>query len=188
MNECKEFYCQLNYEHVFYPSLTSPNGNIANNGCGVCCASMVIESLTETKFPIEESARFAKNSGAREGFGTDMSILAPALAKQFQLKVEKTIDPQRVLEFLQSGKGLVIANPAGDREGWIGVFADSRHYVVVASASGSEIEVWDPMYRPGRYDVPKRAGKVRMDGFKAYAQFEIIVNDCNGRPYYLFSK
>ena len=39
------FYCQLNYEHIPYPSPTSPNGNLANNGCGVCCASMVVEHL-----------------------------------------------------------------------------------------------------------------------------------------------
>lgn len=187
MNECKEFYCQLDYEHISYPSLTSPNGNIANNGCGVCCASMVVESLTSQKFPILESAAFSKKSGAREGFGTDMSILAPALAKRFLFQIEKTTDVERVLEFLQSGKGLVIANPAGDREGWTGIFADSRHYVVVANAKDTLVEVWDPMYRPGRYDTPSRKGKVQMDGFKAYAQFEIIVNDCNGRPYYLFS-
>ncbi len=186
MHECKEFYCQLDFESIRYPSLTSPYGTIANNGCGVCCASMVVECLTGQKFPIQKSAVFSKKSGAREGFGTDMSILAPALAEHFHLQFEKTTDVNHVLQFLQSGKGLVIANPAGDREGWIGVFADSRHYVVVANAIGEEIEVWDPMYRPGRYDLPGRAGKVRMDGFKAYAQFEIIVNDCNGRPYYLF--
>ena len=34
------FYCQLDYEHVPYPSpVGAPNGNIANNGCGVCAAS-----------------------------------------------------------------------------------------------------------------------------------------------------
>ena len=32
------FYCQLDYRHVPYPSPTSPNGNIADNGCGVCIA------------------------------------------------------------------------------------------------------------------------------------------------------
>ena len=40
------FYCQLDYEHVPYPSpVGAPDGNIANNGCGVCAASMVAENM-----------------------------------------------------------------------------------------------------------------------------------------------
>lgn len=186
--ECRHFYCQLDYPHIKYPSLTSPNGNIADNGCGVCCGSMVIESLCDLDFPVEVCALFAKESGAREGFGTDMSIFAPAIAKRFNLHVMKTVDTDEVLKFLQEKKGLVIANTAGNREGWIGVFSDSRHYVVAAGAQENTIEVWDPMYRPGRYDCEGRKGKVRMEGIKAFADFSVLVNDCNGRPYYLFSK
>ena len=53
------FYCQLDYEHIPYPSPTSPYGNLANNGCGVCSASMVVEHLTGVDFPPEESAVLA---------------------------------------------------------------------------------------------------------------------------------
>ena len=50
--ECRHFYCQLDYEHVPYPSpMGVKNGNIANNGCGVCCASMVVEELTGYAIP-----------------------------------------------------------------------------------------------------------------------------------------
>ena len=97
------FYCQLNYEYIPYPSPTSPNGNIANNGCGVCCASMVVEYLTGDQFPPEESAHLAKRCGAREGFGTDMRIFAPAFSKEKGLNWESTLDPERVLAFLRSG-------------------------------------------------------------------------------------
>ena len=65
------FYCQLDYEHVPYPSPVGvANGNIANNGCGVCCASMLAENLLGVSFPPEESASLAKACGALEGFGT----------------------------------------------------------------------------------------------------------------------
>ena len=60
--------------------------------------------------------------------------------------------------------------------------------MVIASAGGNTIGVWDPMLNPGRYDVPGRAGKVRLDGTTAYADFSVIVNDCEGRPYYLIYK
>ena len=46
------FYCQLDYEHVPYPSpVGAKNGNIANNGCGVCAASMVAENMLGIAFP-----------------------------------------------------------------------------------------------------------------------------------------
>ena len=184
--KCRNFYCQLDYEHIPYPSPSSPYGNLANNGCGVCCGSMVIEALKGISFPPEVCAVFSKQSGAREGFGTDMSILAPALANQFDLKVTKTTDEAEVLNFLSQHTGLVIANTAGDREGWTGVFSDSRHYIVVADACDTLVEVWDPMYTVGRYETQGRKGKVRVDGKIAYADFSVVVNDCNGRPYYLF--
>ena len=84
----------------------------------------------------------------------------------------------------------MIANTYGDRpdDGYIGVFSDSGHYIVLASAEGNEVRVWDSMYRPGRFDVPGRLGKVRMDGNDAYADFSVIRSDCVHRPFFLFSK
>ena len=182
------FYCQLDYEHIPYPSPSSPCGNLANNGCGVCSASMVVEYLTGEDFPPEDSAVLAKGCGAREGFGTDMRIFAPAFATAKGLNWESTQDPGRVLEFLRSGKGAVIGNTSGDREGWTGVFSDSRHYIVLVSARENTVQVWDPLLAPGRYDTPGRAGKVRLEGYNAYADFSVIVGDCGLRPFYLFWK
>ena len=75
------FYCQLDYAHVPYVSPSSPNGNLANNGCGVCAASMIVEAMTGKDFPVEDGAVLAKSCGAREGFGTDMEIYAPAFCE-----------------------------------------------------------------------------------------------------------
>ena len=85
---------------------------------------------------------------------------------------------------------MVIANTYGDRPEHTGVFSDSGHYIVLAAARGTEIKVWDPMYREGsgRYDVPGRAGKVRLEGTDAYADFSEIEQDCFQRPYFLFWK
>jgi len=187
----KSFYCQLDYEHVPYPSpVGAKNGNIANNGCGVCAASMVAENMLGIDFPPEESAKLAKACGAREGFGTDLYIYAPVFAEHVGLKVRDTEDAQEALRFLQEGRGMIIANTYGDREDHIGVFSNSGHYIVLASAKGTEIKVWDPMYREGsdRFDVPGRKGKVRLDGTDAYADFSEIEKDCYQRPYFLFWK
>ena len=46
----------------------------------------------------------------------------------------------------------------------------------------------DPMYRVGRYDIPGRKGKVRMEGNEAIALLSVISQDCMNRPYFLFSR
>ncbi len=190
-NKKPVFYCQLDYEHVPYPSpVGAKNGNIANNGCGVCAASMLAENMLGISFPPEESAKLAKACGAREGFGTDLYIYAPVFAAHVGLCVRDTEDAQEALRFLQEGRGMIIANTRGDREGHIGVFSDSGHYIVLAGAKGTEIRVWDPMYKPGsdRFEKPGRKEKVRLDGTDAYADFSEIEKDCFERPYFLFWK
>ena len=101
-----------------------------------------------------------------------------------------TEDADEALRFLQEKRGMIIANTFGDRpdDGYIGVFSDLGHYIVLASAEGNEVCVWDSMYRPGRFDIPGRAGKVRMDGTDAYADFSVIREDCRNRPFFLFEK
>ena len=102
----------------------------------------------------------------------------------------RRIRPQRLLRFLQEGRGMIIANTYGDRPEHKGVFSDEGHYIVLAEANGTEIKVWDPMYREGsgRYDVPGRAGKVRLEGTDAFADFSEIEQDCWHRPFFLFWK
>lgn len=186
----EKFYCQLDYDHVPYPSpMGSANGNVANNGCGVCCASMLIESMLGIPFPPEESAVFAKACGAREGFGTNYYICAGALAGRFGLRMRPTEDIEEVVRLLNEHENAkAVANVRGDREGYTGVFSDGGHYVLIDGARGGELRVYDPMYRPGRYDVPGRTGKVRMEGVAAYAEKAVLRDDCFERPYFLFIK
>lgn len=182
------FYCQLDYAHIPYPSPTSPNGTVADNGCGVCAASMLVENMLRIPFAPVESAALAKACGAREGFGTDLYLYAAALAERFRLSVRDTEDWDEAMRFLQEKRGMVIANVQGDREGYVGVFSNGGHYILLTEASGSRVAVLDPMYTPGRYDCPGRAGKVTMDGNVAWASENVIREDCKDRPYFLFSR
>lgn len=188
MNNPPIFYCQLDYENLPYPSPTNPNGNIANNGCGICCASMLAENMLGIHFPLEEAASLAISCGAREKVGTDLYIFSPVFAQRVGLNVRDTEDADEALRFLQEKRGMIIANTYGDREGYIGVFSNSGHYIVLAGVEGTTVRVWDPMYRPGRYDVPGRIGKVRMEGNEAFADFDVIRQDCVHRPFFLFSR
>lgn len=182
------FYCQLDYENVPYPSPTSPNGNLADNGCGVCAASMLIENMLGVPFPPKESAYLAKACGAREGYGTDLYIYSKALAERFRLELTDTEDIEEAMAFLRAKKGMVIANVRGNREDYIGVFSDTGHYILVLEAEEDKIAVLDSCYRPGRYDVPGRLGKVWMEGNIAHSTRDVLEKDCFERPFFLFGK
>ena len=184
------FYCQLDYEDIPYPQGGTGKGTIADNGCGPCCAAMVAENMLGIDFKPWDACRMALACGAREESGTDLYKFAPVFADHTGLSVRHTEDADEALRFLREGRGLVIANTRGDRpeDGWTGVFSDCGHYIVLAGIEGNTVRVWDPMYRPGRYDVPGRKGKVAMDGNEASADFEIIRQDCHGRPFFLFEK
>ena len=184
------FYCQLDYEAVPYPSPKNGFGNLANNGCGPISASMLIENMLGIPFPPEEAARFFLACGARADVGTNFYIAAKAVAARFGLNVRDTEDAGEAYEFLKAGEGMVVANTYGDRpeEGYIGVFSDSGHYILLTGVEGEKVRVLDPMYRPGRFDIPGRAGKVRMEGNLAEADFAIVASDCRDRPFFLFSR
>ena len=139
-------------------------------------------------FPPAESAALAKRCGAREGFGTNLYIYAGALAAHFGLSVRNTEDADEAVQFLREGRGMVIANVQGNREGYTGVFSDGGHYILLLRTSGGRIALLDPMYRPGRYDRPGRAGKVTMEGNVAWTTADVVREDCRDRPFFLFSK
>ncbi|MBR6499716.1 MAG: C39 family peptidase [Clostridia bacterium] len=190
MNKTPVFYCQLDYPDTPYPNQRTGKGTIADNGCGPCCASMVAENMLGVSFPPEEACRLAIECGAREKPGTDLYRFSPVFAERFGLNVTDTEDADEAKAFLKQKKGLVIANTYGDRpeDGWTGVFSDGGHYIVLAGIEGNTVKVWDPMYRPGRFDIPGRKGKVRMEGNEAFADFSVIREDCHDRPFFLFSK
>ncbi|MBR3505010.1 MAG: C39 family peptidase [Clostridia bacterium] len=190
MKSVPSFYCQLDYEHVPFPSPKNGFGNLANNGCGPLSVSMLIENMLGVPFPPEESAKFFLACGARADVGTNLYVASKAVAARFGLAVRDTEDAGEAYDFLAAGRGMVIANTYGDRpeEGYIGVFSDSGHYVLVVGVEGEKARVLDPMYRPGRFDVPGRAGKVRMEGNLAVADFSILASDCWHRPFFLFEK
>ncbi len=182
------FYCQLDYASVPLPSPVDGHGNVADNGCGVCALSMVAENLLGVSFPPGAAARFTMESGGRAEFGTNLYILSRAFGQRFGVRVIETEDAEQALAFLNEGRGMVVANVRGNRPDHIGVFSDTGHYIVLIGARGREARVLDPMYRPGRYDAPGRAGKVRMEGNVACADMSVIAADCFERPFFLFER
>ena len=119
-----------------------------------------------------------------------MEKLAPPLCERFGLAFEATDDKEKVLEFLNNNRGMVIANPGGDREGHIGLFTTTGHYIVLAEARQRTVRVLDPNLKPDSFDREGRRGMVFVDGENIYCDIDVVVEDCLNRSpaFFLFRK
>lgn len=178
------------YNQNDYPEIPYGGGSIASSGCGLCASCMVVENMTGATFTPAECAALAYECGACDETGTEISILAPAVCERFGLTYELTCDHGKMLQFLQQGEGLVIANSGGDREGWKGVFTRGGHFITLVSAKGRRVCALDPSLRPGKFDEEGRKGKVEVEGNKAYVDIAVLARDCDNRypSYCLFRK
>ena len=178
------------YNQGNYPQIPYGGGTVASSGCGLCAACMVVENMTGQSFTPAEAVAMADACGAHDETGTEISILAPAVCKKFGLTYELTCDHGRMLQFLQNGEGMAIANSGGDREGWTGVFTHGGHFITRVSAKGREICVMDPSMKPDKYESEGRKGKVRVEGDLAYVDIAVLAKDCDNRypSYCLFRK
>ncbi len=180
-----KYYNQNEYPHIPYDW-----GTVASSGCGLCAACMVVENMTGQTFTPEEAVAMAQAAGAHDDTGTEISLFAPAVCEKYGLTYELTCDAGKMLQFLQNGEGMAIANSGGDREGWTGVFTHGGHFITLVSAKGREICVMDPSQSEGKYDEPGREGKVRVEGHMLYVDIAVLAKDCDNRypSYCLFRK
>lgn len=182
------YYNQRNYPNVPYPAKGYESATIKTSGCGVCCASMVVENLTDKKLPPDKCAQYAIQTGARVPGGTNMATLGKAIAKDYGLTMTTTNTSATMLSGLKSG-AYVVVNVGGDREGHVGLFSDSGHYIVaVGVASDGRVQVLDPNYYAGKFDKAGRRGKVTVQGnICLVSQADLIADTTvTATKYYIF--
>lgn len=187
---------QLVYPHISYPTdIDEPesdfavNGTVKRAGCGLCCACMLVELLTLEHFGLTECRDFAMHLRANHGIGTDMTILAPAIAEKYGLILSKTDDTAELVHCLRDG-GKAIVNVGGNREGHDGIFSAGGHYVLAVSATACEICILDPSWTKEKYTSEPRKLCVRQQEYWLYCAPGVLDKDKATRTpgYYLFSR
>lgn len=162
---------------------------VATSACGLCSAIIVVDRLlVNTELSLEEAIRLSYDSRANLRIGTDYTVFAPALAERFGLDLEMTDDPERLLFCLRTG-GCAVAESAGDREGYIGIFTHNAHYVVViAEQRDGRFAVLDPAIKEGKYDEEGRRDKVKVKGKFVICDLKTLMEDTEGadKRFYLF--
>jgi hypothetical protein len=185
-----KFYNQNNYAHVPYPSSNLPKATVKSGGCGVVSASMIVENLTGQAVPPDKMAPYAISKGARVAGGTDMNVMAKSISSDYGLTFKTTNEEKLLSEHLKKGH-MAIANVGGNRSGYVGVFSDGGHYVVVAGlTSDGKVIVLDPGYYVGKFNMAGRKGKVTVQGNNCICDMAVLAKDTENRSpaYWLFER
>lgn len=185
---------QLEYPNMPYLTDTdhpdsefSTSGTIRLAGCGLCSACMVVDRLTTESISLSECIELSVSTGANHGVGTDMKLLAPALARRFRLKLRTSSDVNELLVCLHQG-GCAIVNVGGDREGYTGTFSKGGHYIVALSCTDQEICILDPSFTADKFSDEPRSSRVRTNNIWIYCSPEVLAQDAANRSpsFYLF--
>lgn len=190
---------QKNYPDIPYITKTECTGEeyekgqkttVSSSACGLCSAIMVADRLlVNYTFNLEDAINLSYEVKANNSRGTNYSRFAPAFAEKFGLKLERTNDVEELLNCLRTG-GAAVAHVGGDREGHIGVFSHTGHYVAVISEEpDGRVAVLDPSYFENKYEEEGRKGKIELkNGVIALCSREILVEDTANRDpsFYLF--
>ena len=189
---------QLEYAHIPYPTKVklegfAPNGypsTVRSSGCGLCCACMAIELLTDTSLPIEECVKISCECVANHSRGTDMNILGPVLADKFNLEYSKTNELDEAIRHLQNG-GSIIAHVGIPEGKEIGLFTKGGHYILLVSTDGKEFCILDPSYSDEKFKIPERCGRVNEENAPyLYCDVNTVFDEAKpGRiRYHLFAR
>ena len=183
-----KYYNQLHYPHVLYPILTDmpelhqDKVTVKQAGCGLCAASMLVENYKKEEFPLIDCLELSLSCHANHSPGTDMDVLAPAVAQKFNLSVVCTDSELLLKEHLQNGY-MAIACVAGDRpeEDYVGVFSHGGHFVCVVNMDENEqVTILDPSQTPDKYSIPERS-MVHVNGHVLTCDFDVLSKDCRYR-------
>lgn len=189
---------QLEYAHLPYPTKVKLEGipeekkktTVRSSGCGLCCACMTVDLLTDQSLDIEECVQISIDCVANHASGTDMSILGPVIAEEFGLSYAKTNDLEEAINHIRNG-GAVIAHVGIPKDASIGLFTKSGHYISLISTDGKEFCILDPSYSPEKYKIPERIGRVNEDNAPyLYADIHTVHSETKpGRTkYHLFAR
>ena len=194
-----KYICQRDYPHWLYITRTGFEGEefekgktttVSSSGCGLCAAVMMADQLLPNcDFDLTQAMALSYELSANRRKGTNYVIYAPVLAERLGLRCEFSSDVADVHRCLRTG-GSVVALVRGTREGQVGLFANSGHYInVIDYEPDGRFVILDPSLQPGKYDVPERKEKVEVKrGFLVIADEQSLVQEgsVDFPPFYLF--
>ena len=194
-----KYICQRDYPHWLYITRTGFEGaefekgkttTVSSSGCGMCAAVMMADQLLPNcDFDLTDAINLSYELKANHRKGTDYTIYAPVLAEKLGLRCQISRDLADVHRCLGSG-GSVVALVQGKREGRMGIFAGSGHYInVIGYEPDGRFVILDPSLQPGKYEIPKRKDKAEVKyGYLVLCEDRYLEEEASVQfpPFYLF--
>lgn len=190
---------QLEHPHLLYITRTTMDGEnlefgktstVKTSGCGLCAALMAADRLlVNVNFGLTDAIQMSYDTRANHRIGTDYTRFLPAFAEKLGLKYVCSSDIRELRDCLRTG-GVAVALVDGDRDGQIGLFTRTSHYItVISEETDGRLAILDPSWTPRKYTVEGRVGKVELkDEVIILCEGAILEEERARRqtPYYLF--
>ena len=194
-----KFVNQRDYPHWLYVTRTDMEDKereygrtttVFTSACGLCSAVMVADRLLPNcGFELSDALDLSYEVKANYRVGTAYSRFAPAFAEKLGLRLETSYDLEDLRKCLRTG-GAAIILVRGDRDGTVGLFTHTGHYITAINEElDGRIAILDPYFYDGKFDEEGRKGKVELrNGVIALCDGDIISEEANvtSVPYFLF--
>ena len=172
---------QRRYSYIPYPQLMDEPDNpygkkasVRGGGCGLCSACMVVDQLTTQTLSVRECTELSMTIGANHCDGTDMEMLAPAIAEKFNLDYSTSQDTGEAVKALHNGARVIALVTKKDQVSK-GIFTHIGHFIVLISADeDDEICILDPHWTSQNFKKWEKAGLVRTEGTLLYVTPEVL--------------
>ena len=194
-----KFVNQRDYPHWLYVTRTDMEDKdreygrtttVFTSACGLCSAVMVADRLLPNcGFELSDAIDLSYAVKANYRIGTAYSRFAPAFAEKLGLRLETSNDLEDLRKCLRTG-GAAIVLARGDREGKVGLFTHTGHYVTAINEEpDGRIAILDPYFYDGKFDEEGRKGKVELrNNVIVLCDGETLSEEADVKtvPYYLF--
>lgn len=189
---------QLEYPDLLYVTRTTMDGKdlefgktstVKTSGCGLCAALIAADRLlVNYEFTLTDAIQLSYDTKANERVGTDYKRFAPAFAEKLGLRFEYSNNLEDVRNCLRTG-GAVVVLADGNREGHVGLFTKTGHYITIVSEEpDGRFAILDPSFTPSKYEEEGRKGRVEIKyDMIILCDGETLAGEClRENPYSLF--
>lgn len=176
--ECKG----LKYESKKYPYIYGKQGCVYTSGCGLCASKTIVEGMLNYTTNTKAWRNYMLKIGARDTNGTNMSIVAKNLKKDFGINCTVTNNVDELVQHLRKGLKAVVNAGAAN------IFSSDGHWIsAVGITPKGKIICYDSYWYEGKFNTNYRKKYIKVSGRKCYISPKDLDKDAQGNKYWLFT-
>lgn len=161
-----------------YTSTGNSSQTLGSSGCGVACATMIIDSIKGYVDIRTLADVFVRNGYRSANNGTYWSAYR-AVADEFNIGYTETSNMDKMLELIRNNHYII--SSCGN-----GLFTTGGHYIMIYGIDGDTLKIYDPYLYSGKFDTSTRRGKVTVSGNTVYCSVDNFRNYANYKQFFCY--